>query len=331
MQEEITLTRTLSAAGAIVAACAALCTGPVAAQQYPTRPVTVVVPFPAGGGGDFLARTVQDGFSKALGQQVIIENKAGAGGALGTSAVARAAPDGYTIVLGNIGTHAINPSVYKTLSYDPVKDFAPISHAVNVEYGVIVGKKQNVASLKELIQVARQNPGKLNFGSGGAGSGPHLGGELFKKHADIDIAHIPYKGGAPMMNDLLGGQIDLVVADLPTVIAQVRAGSLRLLAMASKERSPLMPDVPTTVEAGLEGFEMSAWQALYAPAGTPAPIISRINAAFTKALSAPDVRERLRAAGSEVVASTPEALAAFQGRELQRWAKVAKDAKVELQ
>lgn len=310
----------------------ATCALSALAQPFPNKPVRVVVPFPAGGGGDFLARVTQERFSAELGQPVIIENKPGAGGIIGTDSVAKAAPDGYTLALGNIGTHASNAATYKKLPYQPANDFVPISHATNVVYAVAVGPKQSaVKSLSDLLRVAREQPGGLTFGSGGNGSGPHLGGELLKLHAKIPMLHVPYKGGAPMMTDLLGGQLDVVVADLPTLMPQVKAGTVRLLAMASDKRSPLFPDVPTAAEAGLPGFEAYAWQALFAPAGTPPEIVRRLNAAFTTALKAEDVAPKITASGSQIVASSPEALRAFQAQELRKWQDLVKSAGIELQ
>lgn len=302
------------------------------AQPYPNKPVRVIVPFPPGGGGDFLARVTQERFSAELGQPVIVENKAGAGGIIGTDSVAKAAPDGYTLVLGNIGTHAINQAVYKKLPYHPVTDFVPITHATNVVYAIAVGPKQAaVKSLPDLLRVARQQPGGLNFGSGGNGSGPHMGGELLKLHAKVPMVHVPYKGGAPMMTDLLGGQLDVLVADLPTLMPQLKSGNVRLLAVTSNARLPQFPDVPTAAEAGLPGMEMYAWQALFAPAGTPPDVVRRLNAAFNAALKSDEVSSKLITSGSQVVAGSPEALANFQAQELRKWQELAKSSAIELQ
>jgi len=317
----------LQAVAAIVLTLGVMGSGtPAAAQSYPSRPVTLVVPFPAGGGGDVLARALQERFSQALGQPVVIENKAGASGTIGTTYVAKAAPDGYTLVLGNIGTHAINAALFKNLAYDPVKDFTPISHAVDVRYVVVVSAKGKVSSLPDLVAAARQSPGKLNFGSGGPGQGPHLGGEILKRAANIDIMHIPYKGGAPMMTALLSGEVDLLITDIPSVIGQIKGGSLRALAVTAKERAPILPDTPTTPEVGLPDFQMYAWQALFAPAGTPAPIVDKINAAFVQALRSPEVTQRIVASGSEIAASTPAALGAFQKSEIDKWSRIISEA-----
>ncbi|MDQ3189070.1 MAG: tripartite tricarboxylate transporter substrate binding protein [Pseudomonadota bacterium] len=302
------------------------------AQPFPNKPVRVIVPFPPGGGGDFLARVTQERFSAELGQPVIIENKPGAGGLIGTDSVAKAAPDGYTLVLGNIGTHAINQAIYKKLPYQTATDFVPITHATNVVYAIAVGPKQiAVKSLADLFRVARQQQGGLNFGSGGNGSGPHMGGELLKLHAKVPMVHVPYKGGAPMMTDLLGGHLDVLVADLPTLMPQLKQGGVRLLALTSNNRLALFPDVPTTAEAGLPGMEMYAWQALFAPAGTPPEVVQRLHAAFTAALKAEDVSSKLVASGSQVVASSPAGLAAFQAQELRKWQELVKSAGIELQ
>jgi tripartite-type tricarboxylate transporter receptor subunit TctC len=315
----------------LVAVIPAGLAGPAAAQSFPSRPVTVVVPFPPGGGGDFLARTLQPSFAKALGQQVVVDNKPGASGAIGSAGVARAETSGHTIVLGNIGTHAINAAIFKTLAYDPVKDFAPVSHAVNVRYVVVVGAKHNAATFGDLIAMARQNPGKLNYASGGAGQGPHLGAELLKQVAKIDLTHVPYKGGGPMVAALLAGEVDLAVTDIPSVIGQIKSGGLRPLAVTARERAPALPDTPTSAEAGLPGFEMYAWQALFAPAATPPAVVQRLNAAFVEALNTPEVRERIAASGSDVVASTPAELAAFQAREIRKWTDLVNAAGIERQ
>jgi tripartite-type tricarboxylate transporter receptor subunit TctC len=315
----------------LVAVIPAGLAGPAAAQSFPSRPVTVVVPFPPGGGGDFLARTLQPSFAKALGQQVVVDNKPGASGAIGSAGVARAETSGHTIVLGNIGTHAINAAIFKTLAYDPVKDFAPVSHAVNVRYVVVVGAKHKAATFGDLIAMARQNPGKLNYASGGAGQGPHLGAELLKQVAKIDLTHVPYKGGGPMVAALLAGEVDLAVTDIPSVIGQIKSGGLRPLAVTARERAPALPDTPTSAEAGLPGFEMYAWQALFAPAATPPAVVQRLNAAFVEALNTPEVRERIAASGSDVVASTPAELAAFQAREIRKWTDLVNAAGIERQ
>ena len=315
----------------VVAGFAATFAGTASPQTFPSRPVTVVVPFPPGGGGDFLARTFQPAFARALGQPVVVDNKPGASGAIGSTSVARAEPSGYTIVLGNIGTHAINAAIFKSLAYDPVKDFAPVSHAVNVRYVVVVGAKHKAATFGDLIAMARQNPGKLNYASGGAGQGPHLGAELLKQLAKIDLTHVPYKGGGPMVSALLAGEVDLAVTDIPSVIGQIKSGGLRPLAVTSKERAPALPETPTSAEAGLPGFEMYAWQALFAPAGTPAPAVQKLHATFVEALNAPEVRERIAASGSDVVASTPAELAAFQAREIRKWTDLVNAAGIERQ
>lgn len=318
--------------GLVCAMLTAACAPAWGQQAFPSRPVRVVVPFPPGGGGDFLARVTQERFAAALGQPVVVENRPGAGGIIGTEAVARAAADGYTLVLGNIGTHAINLAVYASLPYHPARDFAPVAHATNVAYAVAVGPKQSaVQSLADLIRAARSQPGGLTFGSGGNGSGPHLGGELLRLHAKVPLVHVPYKGGGPMMTDLLGGQLDVLVADLPTLMGQVKKGSVRLLSMTSTSRSALFPDVPTAAEAGLPGLEMYAWQALFAPAGTPPAAVRRLEAAFIGALKSPEVASKITASGSDIVAHGPEALAAFQNRELDKWQKLVREAGIERQ
>ncbi len=303
-----------------------------AAQPFPSKPVRVVVPFPPGGGGDFLARLAQERFAAGLGQPVIVENKPGAGGTIGADSVAKAAADGYTVVLGNIGTHAISQAVMRKPPYDAVRDFAPVLHATNIVYGVVVGPRlAGVNTLAELIATARSRPDGLSFGSGGVGQGPHLGGEMLGLQAGVKLVHVPYKGGGPMMTDLLGGQLDLLVTDLPTVIGQVKKGALRMLAVTAPIRAEALPDVPTAAEAGLPGLEMYAWQALFAPAGTPPDAVRRLSEAFAAALRSPEVTERIVTSGAIVVAGGPDALAEFQRREIEKWRRVVREASIELQ
>jgi len=288
----------------------------------------VIVPFPAGGGGDQLARALQPKLGEILGQPVVVDNKPGAGGGIGTAEAARAAPDGYTFVLGNLGTHAINAAVYPKLAYDVQKDFVPVSHVANVAYFVVVHPAVPAQSVAELVALAKARPGKLNFGSGGNGTAPHFGGELFKLVTGVDLLHVPYKGGAPMLQGLLGGDTQVIVGDLPTLGQQVKAGKARALAMTSERRSALMPDVPSAVEAGYPDLIMYSWQAMFAPQGTPEAIVQRMSDAIAKALSQPDLRERLAALGFEPIGSPPAALRALVGQELPKWADVARRAGV---
>jgi tripartite-type tricarboxylate transporter receptor subunit TctC len=316
-----------------LAACAlavavGLTPGVSPAQDYPNKPIRLVVPFPPGGGVDFLARTVQPKLQEGLGVPVLIEYKAGASARIGAEFVAKSPPDGYTLLLGNIQSHGMNPAVFKALPYDPQKDFAPISLAVNVNFFLVVHPSLGVNSVKELIAMAKANPGKLHYASAGSGSAPHLAMELLKSSTGIDIVHVPYKGGGQAVTDVLGGQVPMIVGDLPTFLPHVKAGKLKALAVVGPKRSPLLPEVPTMAEAAVPGFSVTSWQGLLAPAGTPEPIVRRLHAEFVKVLRMPDVADKLAQGGSDPVASTPEEFAAFIRAENERWIRVARTAGV---
>jgi len=290
------------------------------ASGYPDRPVHLVVPFPAGGGADSLARLIMPKVAHALGQPIVIENKAGAGGNVGAELVAHAAPDGYTLLYGTNGTHAINPSLYRNLAFDPVRDFIPVSRMTEIAAMLIVNTKLPVNSTAELIQYARAHPGKLNFASAGNGTTSHLAGELFKTQAGIDIVHIPYRGGALAMTDLIGGQVDMMIEVMPNASPQVAAGRVRGLAVSTAKRFPGAPDVPTIAESGLPGFEASAWDGVFVPAGTPQPIVQRLNAALRQALEDPELAAALLARGAQpVTATTPDSFARFIATSAERW------------
>jgi tripartite-type tricarboxylate transporter receptor subunit TctC len=290
------------------------------ASGYPDRPIHLVVPFPAGGGADNLARLIMPKVSNALGQPIVIENRAGAGGNVGAELVARAAPDGYTLLYGTNGTHAINPSLYRNLTFDPVKDFIPVSRMTEIAAMLIVNPKLPVNSTAELIQYARAHPAKLNFASAGNGTTSHLAGELFKTQARIDIVHIPYRGGALAMTDLIGGQVDMMIEVMPSASPQVAAGRVRGLAVSTAKRFPGAPDVPTIAESGLPGFEASAWDGVFVPAGTPQPIVQRLNAAIRQALEDPELAAALLARGAQPATSTtPESFARFIATSAERW------------
>ncbi len=298
----------------------------LAAQGWPDKPVRVIVPFPAGGGGDQLARVLQLKLTEYLGQTVVIDNKPGAGGGIGSAEAARAAPDGYTFVLGNLGTHAINAAVYSKLAYDPLKDFAFVSHVANVPYFVVVNPSVPAQTLPELVALAKAQPGKLNFGSGGNGSAPHMGGALFMLVTGTELVHVPYKGGAPMLQGMLAGETQIIVGDVPTLGQQVKAGKIRALAMTSDKRSSRLPDLPSANEAGYPALIMYSWQALFAPKGTPEAIVQKMSDAVAKALAQPDVRERLATLGFEPVGSSPAALRVLVEREVPKWGDVARRA-----
>jgi tripartite-type tricarboxylate transporter receptor subunit TctC len=290
------------------------------AGAYPERPVHLIVPFPPGGGADNLARLIMPRVAQALGQPIVIENKAGAGGNIGAEFVARAVPDGYTLLYGTNGTHAINASLYRNLRFDPVKDFAPVSRMTEIAAILIVNPELPVASTAELIAYARAHPGKLNFASAGNGTTSHLAGELFKTQAGIDIVHVPYRGGALAMTDLIGGQVQLMIEVMPSAYPQAREGKVRALAVSTPRRFPGAPDIPTIAESGLPGFEASAWDGIFAPAGTPSAIVDRLNAAIRQALDDPEVVATLRLRGAQPVPGTSDAFAAFIASSAEKWA-----------
>ena len=283
------------------------------------------MPFPPGGAVDFYARVVQQPLSEALGQTVVIDNKAGASGMVGAELVAKAPPDGYTLLLGNIASLAINVGIYPKMPYDPVKDFTPIVRTVDVNYVLVVHPSVPAKSVPELVAYAKANPGKLSYGSAGSGSLPHLGTELFKAQTGTDMVHVPYKGGGPMVTDLLGGSVQLVIADQANLMPHVQSGKLRALAVATPKRSPNAPDLPTIAETGLAGFDATAWQGLVGPAGMPADVVKRLNDAFNTVMAMPAVREKLVGGGLEPVGGTPEQFGRFIGSEIAKWTKIAKD------
>lgn len=308
-----------------LAAVALLTSAGVLAQAYPARPVRVVVPFPPGGAVDFYARTVQQPLSEALGQTIVVENRAGASGMVGAEHVAKSPPDGYTLLLGNIASLAINAGIYAKMPYDPVKDFTPIMRTIDVNYVMVVHPSVPARSVAELVAHAKAHPGKLAYGSAGSGSLPHLATELFKAATGTDLTHVPYKGGGPMVTDLLGGTVHVVIGDQANLMPHVKSGKLRALAVASPKRSPNAPELPTIAESGVPGFEATAWNALVGPAGMPADVVQRVHDAFAKTMARPDVRDKLRAGGLEPVGDAPEEFARFQRAEIAKWTKIAKD------
>ena len=296
------------------------------AQAYPTKPVTIIVPFAAGGTTDILARIIGQALTAELGQSVVVDNRAGAGGNIGGQAAAKATPDGHTLFMGTVGTHAINASLYKKMPFDPVKDFAPLTRVANVPNLLVANPAQPYKSVKDLIAYAKANPGKVNFGSSGNGSSIHLSGELFKSLAKVDMQHVPYKGSAPAVTDLLGNQIGIMFDNMPSAIHHVRSGSLVPLAVTTAKRSPELPNVPTIAEAGVPGYEATSWFGMFAPAGTPAPVLAKLNAAIVKVLAQPDVKKKINEQGAEVYSETPEQFAAFIQAESVKWGKVVKES-----
>jgi tripartite-type tricarboxylate transporter receptor subunit TctC len=299
-----------------------------AAQQYPARPVRVIVPFPPGGGVDVVGRTVGEKLGAQLGQTVVVDNRPGAGATLGASLAAKGTPDGYTLLVGPVIGLAIAHAYYLKLDYDLRRDFAPISKIGFGTVVMVVPPKLGVGSVKELIALAKAKPGQLTFASSGIGGLIHLTGELFKQMAAVDIVHVPYKGTTQLLPDLIDGRVSFSIDSLPAHIPHIQAGRLKALGVARKNRSAQLPDVPTMTEAGLPGFESYTDYALYAPAGTPKAIITRLNRETNTALQLPDLRAKLAGLGIEVAGSTPEALGAEVASEIAKWTKVIKDANI---
>ena len=293
------------------------------AQQFPAKSVKIIVPFPAGGTVDFFARVISAKLSDALGQSVLVENRAGAGGNIAAEAVAKATPDGYTLLMGS-EIIAINTSLYAKIGYDPVKDLAPITLVGTVPNILIVLPSLPVNSVSELIALAKKTPGKISFASTGQGTSTHLSAELFKLMANVDMLHVPYKGGPPAIADLISGQVNMMFINMPTGIPHVRSGKAKIIAVSSLKRVSQLPDVPTVDQAGVKGFETAAWSGLYAPAGTPVDIINRLNAEVVKILKLPSVREQLVAQGAEPVGDSPEEFSRFTQAEIGKWAKIIK-------
>lgn len=311
------------------AALAALCAVPLraAAQSaYPNKPIKYIVIFAPGGTTDILARLIAPKLAEALGQPVVVENRPGAAGALGSELLAKSAPDGYTIGSGTISSHAINVSLYSKLAYDPVKDFAPITMLATLPNMLIVHPSLNVGSVKELIALLKASPNKYSFGSAGNGTSQHISGELFKTLTGVSMQHIPYKGSGPMIPDLLAGTIGLSFENMTTAYPPAKSGRLRALAVTSAVRSSTAPDVPTMAEAGLAGYDISSWQALFVPAGTPKEIVNRLHAEVAKILRLPDVVKRIQELGAEPGGMLPEELAELIKRDIPRLGKIVKDS-----
>ena len=309
----------------LLAALALAATTGAWSQQWPTRPVHLVVPYPPGGPVDLSARLIAAKLQPALGQPVVVENKPGAGGNIGADYVAKSTPDGATLVMGAVATHAINPALYRNLPYDPVRDFRPIALLVQVPNVLVVNNGLPAHSVAELIRLAKARPGKLDFASGSTGSTGHLAGELFKQMSGTYMVHIPYKGAAPAVSDLLAGRVQLMFDNLASALPNIQAGKLRALAVTTTRRSPFLPPLPTLDESGLKGFDMSTWWGLMAPAGTPDAVIERLAAEAARALESDDLKERWRAMGSEHPAlRTPAQFAAFVERERRLYAELVK-------
>ena len=311
-------------AATAIALALALPASAQAQSAYPSRPVKLVIPFPPGGPLDIVGRAIAQKLSEAWGQSVVVDNRPGAGGNIGADVVAKSAPDGYTILMGALSTHAVNPSLYAKMPYDAIADFAPITLVAVTPNVLVVNATLPVNSAKEFIAYAKANSGKLAFGSGSNGSAGHLAGELFKVDTGTDITHIPYKGGAPATQALLAGDTQFMFDNLANAMPQVKAGKLKALAVTTAERSKLAPDLPTMAEAGLPGFDISTWFGLFAPAGTPKEIIAKWNAEVAKILNSQEMRDKLIAQGAEPSPMTPEQFAAFVKSEIPKYAKIIK-------
>ena len=302
----------------------ALVAASASAQQWPTRPIRFVVPYAAGGSTDILTRLLADRLGRALGQRFVVENRGGAGGNVGAAIVAKAAPDGHTIMMGGLGMFAINPLLYRSMPFDSVKDFLPVTLFVSFANVVVVHPSVPANSIQQLIAYAKANPGKLTSGSAGNGTSSHLSTELFKMMTGTRITHVPYRGSGPMLTDLLGGQILMAIDNLPAALPHIRAGRLRALGVTTARRWAATPEIPTVAEQGLPTYEATSWLAVYVPARTSASIVQRLAAATDKELKSPDLAERMRNLGAEPLGGGPEVLARFQAAETEKWARVVK-------
>ena len=315
---------------AVTAALLLLAGASAAAQTYPTKPVKVIVPYAAGGNMEHWRPTLSK-VGQLLGQNFFVDYRPGAGGNIGSDIVAKSPGDGYTLLIGTIGTHAINVSAYAKMPYDAIKDFTPIVSLATMSNVAIVNPATPVNSIREFIDHARANPGKLNFGSPGNGSSAHLTGEMFSQVNGLTLQHVPYKGSAPAMMDLMAGRIDIMFDNIPLPLPHIKAGKLRALAVTAAQRSAVLPDMPTLAEAGVKGFDVSSWYGIYAPAGLPRELVQRLNAAFNEALRTPEIRDQLSAQGWAVTGGTPEQFGAFARAEQARWATVVKTANVRVE
>jgi tripartite-type tricarboxylate transporter receptor subunit TctC len=320
--------RVSSVAVAVAAlAAAAVFNAPAAhAQVYPNKPIRMVVGFPSGGAPDTLARIVSEKISPSWGQPVVVDNKPGAGGNIGAEAVAHAPADGYTLAMGTVGTHSINGALYSKMPYDMVKDFAPVILVATTPNVLVVHPDVPAKNVAELIAMAKAKPGGLTFGTPGVGTSPHVAGEMFNAMAGVKITHVPYKGRAMAIPDLLGGHITMMFDNLPSALPVVKEGKLRALGITSAKRSPSAPDIPTLAEQGLPGFEADSWFAIFAPANTPKDVVAKLNAELNRIYSLPDVQAKLRTLGLEPVLGTPERLASYQRAEIAKWARVVKES-----
>jgi len=301
---------------------------PASAADYPTKPIRLIVPFPPGGGNDILARAIGQRLAEVIGQQIVVDNRGGAGGMLGAELAAKAAPDGYTIFLGSVGNLAFNPALHAKLAYDPVRDFAPVTLLATSAFILIANPAVPAKSVKELIALAKAKPGQLNYGTAGPGSSLHMTGEIFKLATGTDIVPVAYKGTAPALIDLMAGQVQIMFSTMPSALPHVKTGKLRALGVSGPKRTAAAPDVPTIAEAGVPGFEVLNWQGMAAPSKTPQAIIQKLNRALQETLKTPKVIETLMAQGLEAAGSTPEQFGALVKSEVVKYTKVVKEAKI---
>ena len=316
------MNRTVNTVAAAIVAAALLAGADARAQAWPTKPIKVVIPFVAGGSSDIVARAIASKFQEFLGQPGVAENKPGANGAIAAEFVAKSEPDGYTVLVGSIGVFSINTALFKDLRYNPIRDFAPITLAVTTPNVLIARPDLPAKNVKELVEFARKNPGKLTYCSSGTGSSDHLTGEVFKQSAGIFALHVPYRGGAACQTDLMGSQVDISFQNLGAVTNYIKGGRMKALAVTATARNPQLPNVPTTAEAGFKDIVVTSWQAAAAPAKTPREVVMKLNDAMVRALRAPDVRERMAQIGFDVVAGTPEEFGKFMKDEVDRWTRV---------
>lgn len=298
------------------------------AQDYPTKPVRIIVPFSPGGGTDIVTRAMSPRLSEVLGEPVVVENRAGAGGLIGSSMVAKAAPDGYSILMASTGPMVIAPALKTKMPYDTLRDFAPITQAITQPMALVVHSAMPVDTVAKFINLAKQRPGEINYGSAGVGNGTHLGAEIFRSLTGVDIVHVPYKGTALVVNDLLGGHVQAIFTSVSVLLPHLRSGRLRALAIGSENRLSILPQVPTMKEAGVPGFDASSWYGLFAPAGTPAAIVARLNEESARILRSAEIRTLLQSQGAEPVGNTVEEFAAHVKAELVKWRKAVRDAGV---
>jgi tripartite-type tricarboxylate transporter receptor subunit TctC len=317
-----------AAAALFFAACAV---GPACAQgDYPNKPIRFIVPFPPGGGTDIVSRLVTGKMTETLGWRIVVDNRSGAGGSVGMEVAARSAPDGYTLVMGQTSNLAVNPALYSKLPYEPLRDFAPVSLVSSIPIAVMIAAKAPYKSLGDLVGAAKAKPGQVTFASTGSGTIGHLTGELLQRMAGVKFIHVPYKGASQAFPDLLGGRLDILLASLESALPQVKSGTIRVLAVTSAQRAPVLPDVPTVAESGYKGFEANTWTGVLVAARTPAPIIARLNTEITRILDLPDMRERL-ATGGTPVQTGPKAFAARLKADTEKWARIVKEAGVKVE